>query len=112
MATRSRRSGKAASDSTDVWMSVAGKAMSHPVRVRILRALAVDGHLSPSGVADVVSATLATCAYHMRELAELGLVRLSKTRPARGAVEHFYVLTRDGEAVVQAMNSVSALAPR
>jgi hypothetical protein len=48
----------------------------------------------------------------MRELVALGLVRLCKTRPARGAVEHFYELTSDGKAAVQAIEAVAALAPK
>jgi DNA-binding transcriptional ArsR family regulator len=87
------------------------KALSHPARIGILRKLGEVGQASPSAVAADASESLPTLAYHMRELRTVGLIRPSGTRPARGAVEHFYVLTQEGEAAVQAIDAVLELDP-
>jgi DNA-binding transcriptional ArsR family regulator len=87
------------------------KALSHPARIGILKTLEKVGQTSPSSVAAQVSESLPTLAYHMRELRTVGLIRASGTRPARGAVEHFYVLTKEGEAAVRAIDAVLALKP-
>jgi predicted ArsR family transcriptional regulator len=97
---------------TDAWILVAGKVMSHPARVAILRALVREGSASPSAAADAASVSLGTCAYHMRTLLALGVIRLQQTRPVRGAVEHFYELTSEGHAVIHAIEAVVAHAPK
>lgn len=37
-----------------------------------------------------VAAPLSNVSYHVRKLAECKAIKLSKTRPRRGSVEHFY----------------------
>ena len=71
----------------------AGKAISHPVRQEAIRFLREHGRASPGQIARHVDASLGTIAYHVRKLAELGVVELVGTAPRRGAVEHFYALT-------------------
>jgi len=65
------------------------KAMSHPLRVRIL-ALLDERTASPVELAGWLGATLGTVAYHVRTLERLGLVELMRQTRVRGAVEHHY----------------------
>jgi DNA-binding transcriptional ArsR family regulator len=65
------------------------KAMSHPLRVRIL-ALLDERRASPVELADVLEASLGTVSYHVRTLHQLGLIELVDETRVRGAVEHHY----------------------
>jgi DNA-binding transcriptional ArsR family regulator len=65
------------------------KAMSHPLRVRIL-ALLDERIASPVELAGWLEATLGTVAYHVRTLERMGLVELVRETRVRGAVEHHY----------------------
>jgi DNA-binding transcriptional ArsR family regulator len=65
------------------------KAVSHPVRVRIL-AMLDEGPASPKVLADRLGASLGVVAYHVRTLHELDLLKLVGTRQRRGATEHMY----------------------
>jgi DNA-binding transcriptional ArsR family regulator len=65
------------------------KAMSHPLRVRIL-ALLDERPASPVELAGWLGATLGTTAYHVRTLERLGLIELVGQSRVRGAVEHHY----------------------
>ena len=65
------------------------KALAHPLRVQILSTLE-DRIASPSDLATELDAPLGNVSYHVRTLADLGLVKLVKRRTRRGAVEHYY----------------------
>jgi DNA-binding transcriptional ArsR family regulator len=65
------------------------KALAHPLRVQILSTLE-DRVASPSDLALELGAPLGNVSYHVRTLADLGLVKLVKRRTRRGAVEHYY----------------------
>ena len=65
------------------------KAMSHPLRVRIL-ALLDERTASPVELAGWLDATLGTVAYHVRTLERIGLIELVRETRVRGAVEHHY----------------------
>jgi DNA-binding transcriptional ArsR family regulator len=65
------------------------KAMSHPLRVRIL-ALLDERTASPVELAGWLDATLGTVAYHVRTLERIGLIELVRQTRVRGAVEHHY----------------------
>jgi DNA-binding transcriptional ArsR family regulator len=65
------------------------KALAHPLRVRILGVLQ-DRVASPSDLAEELKAPLGNVSYHVRILAQLGLLKLVKKRPRRGAIEHYY----------------------
>jgi DNA-binding transcriptional ArsR family regulator len=79
------------------------KAVSHPLRVRILAMLA-ERKASPNQLAGWLDASLGTVAYHVRTLQQLGLIELVGETRVRGAVEHHYrakarpKLTADGWA--------------
>ncbi len=73
------------------------RAMAHPMRARILAAL--DGHeLSPVELARELGASLGVVSYHVRVLADAGVVELARTTARRGAIQRLYRL-RDGAAV-------------
>jgi DNA-binding transcriptional ArsR family regulator len=65
------------------------KALSHPLRVRIL-AILEERTASPVQVARLLDANLGVVSYHVRTLERLGLIKLVKETPSRGAVEHHY----------------------
>jgi DNA-binding transcriptional ArsR family regulator len=65
------------------------KAMSHPLRVRIL-ALLDERTASPVELAGWLGATLGTTAYHVRTLERMGLIELVRKTRVRGAIEHHY----------------------
>jgi DNA-binding transcriptional ArsR family regulator len=65
------------------------KALSHPLRVRILGILE-EQPASPVELSQVLDATLGTISYHVRQLNELGLLELVRETPRRGAIEHHY----------------------
>jgi len=65
------------------------KALAHPLRVSILTALE-HRVASPSELADELGVPLPNLSYHIRMLVQLDLLKLVKTRPRRGAIEHYY----------------------
>lgn len=77
------------------WQLLA-RANTHPLRISILEALALDGGrtLSPSDLSYELRVPLSNVNYHVTELCRTGLVELTAERPVRGATEHFYRETR------------------
>ena len=65
------------------------KAMSHPLRVRIL-AMLQQRKASPVEIARMMDTSLGTISYHVRCLLQLGLIELVGETRRRGAVEHHY----------------------
>jgi DNA-binding transcriptional ArsR family regulator len=65
------------------------KALSHPLRVRIL-AILEERTASPVQLAGLLDASLGVVSYHVRTLERFGLIKLVRTNPVRGAVEHHY----------------------
>jgi DNA-binding transcriptional ArsR family regulator len=104
--------GRQISSHLEAWTKSVAKALAHPTRMGILERMEKVGQTSPSEAADGGSASLPAVAYHMRELKAAGLIKATMTRPARGAVEHFYELTDRGHAAVKAIDKVLDLAPR
>ena len=66
------------------------KALSHPLRQRILERLSAGGEASPKQLSRVLEAPLGNVAYHVRLLERLGFIELVGTRQRRGALEHRY----------------------
>jgi DNA-binding transcriptional ArsR family regulator len=65
------------------------KAYAHPIRLRILGLL--DNRVaSPSEIAAEIGVPLPNTAYHVRQLANLGLVELVSRKVKGGAIEHHY----------------------
>jgi predicted transcriptional regulator len=65
------------------------KAMSHPLRIRIL-AMLTERVASPVELAESLDASLGVVAYHVRTLHRLGMIELVNETRVRGAVEHHY----------------------
>ena len=65
------------------------KALAHPLRIRMLSVLN-QRVASPSELAGDLDEPIGNVSYHMRTLADLGMVELVRTEPRRGAVEHYY----------------------
>jgi DNA-binding transcriptional ArsR family regulator len=65
------------------------KALSHPMRARILMILN-ERVASPNEIADSIDERLPNVSYHVRALLELGTIELVDTAQRRGAIEHYY----------------------
>jgi DNA-binding transcriptional ArsR family regulator len=64
------------------------KALSHPLRQRILEQVSAGGEASPSQLARCLDEPVANLAHHVRILLKLDCVELVRTRQRRGALEH------------------------
>lgn len=67
----------------------------HPVKVAVLEAfLWIDEPFSPKHLEEMSDGEIGVslAAYHMRTLAQHGLLEISHQRPVRGALQTFYQL--------------------
>ena len=109
---RCRRPSNTAASGRLAFRAVAGRtandpilnALAHPVRTMILRRGA-DGLISPKEVAEAMGEPLGNVSYHVRILAEAGLLKLSKTEPRRGALAHYYVVPPSAKKAIRRANS-------
>ncbi len=72
-------------------------ALNHPLRRRILRSF-LDGEFeeaSSTQLANAIGLPLGNIAYHVKTLARLGLLQLTRRHKVRGAEECFYVVSLD-----------------
>jgi DNA-binding transcriptional ArsR family regulator len=65
------------------------KALSHPLRARILVILN-EQVASPNEIAEMLDERLPNVSYHARALLDLGCTELVRTAQRRGAIEHYY----------------------
>jgi DNA-binding transcriptional ArsR family regulator len=65
------------------------KALSHPMRARILMILN-ERVASPNEIAEAIDERLPNVSYHVRALLDLGTIELVDTAQRRGAIEHYY----------------------
>jgi len=65
------------------------KALSHPLRARIL-AILDERVASPNEISELVGERLPNVSYHVRALVDLGCIELVDTAQRRGAIEHYY----------------------
>jgi DNA-binding transcriptional ArsR family regulator len=65
------------------------KALSHPMRARILVILN-ERVASPNEIAELIDERLPNVSYHVRALLDLGCIELVDTAQRRGAIEHYY----------------------
>jgi DNA-binding transcriptional ArsR family regulator len=65
------------------------KALSHPLRPRILHVLS-ERVASPKEIAQELGESLGTVSYHVKILREYDCIELVDTQPRRGAIEHMY----------------------
>jgi DNA-binding transcriptional ArsR family regulator len=72
-----------------------GRATLHGTKIKILEHLVAAGtDVSPREISEAIGVSLGATSYHVRQLAEMGLIDLSRTEPRRGALAHFYVPAR------------------
>lgn len=65
------------------------KALGHPTRTRAL-AILNERVASPKELAQEIGDGLSQVSYHVRVLLDCGYIELVKTKPRRGATEHYY----------------------
>jgi DNA-binding transcriptional ArsR family regulator len=94
--------------SQDLTDSQLAKALSHPLRARILTALE-NRTASPSQLADDLDTSLGVISYHVRQLHGLGFLRLVKRVPRRGAVEHYYTTVAGPRISTEAWETAPAV---
>jgi DNA-binding transcriptional ArsR family regulator len=63
-----------AGDHEDLLDPKAMRALTHPVRLRLLRALVLEGPLTATQAAEVIGETPTTCSFHFRQLRKYGFV--------------------------------------
>jgi DNA-binding transcriptional ArsR family regulator len=68
------------------------RALSHPLRVQILGVLE-ERVASPAELSRELEEPLPNVSYHVRILADMGLLTLVSETPRRGAIEHHYKAT-------------------
>jgi DNA-binding transcriptional ArsR family regulator len=73
--------------------STLGALVSHPTRVKSYVILA-ERVASPNEIASEIGLDVGHVSYHVKKLAEMGVVELIDVRPVRGANEHFYKATK------------------
>jgi DNA-binding transcriptional ArsR family regulator len=71
------------------------QALGHPLRRRIMRLLLGDDEAtSPTQAAQRLGAPLSHVSYHFRVLARAKALQMTRERPVRGSVQHFYRVNR------------------
>lgn len=70
-------------------------ALRHPLRRQILRAMVEQQPTSPRQISNELHEPLSNVSYHIRVLADCGVVTLVDTTPVRGSMQHFYSPTID-----------------
>lgn len=86
-------------------IAAAAKALSHPLRVRVLQE--VNGKpQSPTELAKALDVPLTHMSYHVRQLAAYGMLRMTRQTPRRGAVEHHYARTAVGSDALKVFGRV------
>jgi len=68
------------------------KALSHPLRIELVRAMRDERVLSPGGYSRESGEPLGNVSYHVKALLEAEVITTAELVPRRGAVEHFYSL--------------------
>jgi DNA-binding transcriptional ArsR family regulator len=66
------------------------RVLAHPLRQQLLIMLHKYGVSSPRELAERAGERLPNVSYHMRVLRDAGCIELVRTKPRRGAIEHFY----------------------
>lgn len=84
------------------------KLLSHPLRSHILTQVKDAGGkgISPSIIAENLDESLGNISYHVRILNDADVLELLETIPRRGAVEHVYVLGKNGDTLLKLRTAV------
>jgi DNA-binding transcriptional ArsR family regulator len=79
------------------------KALNHPVRRKVMAALD-EGIASPKELAGQLGLTIPNVSYHVGILRNLGLIKVVRETPRRGAVERHYKATSRALSVRQVID--------
>jgi DNA-binding transcriptional ArsR family regulator len=85
------------------------KAMSHPLRIRIV-AMLRERKATPAQLSKWLQVNLGVVAYHVRTLESLGLIELVEKTQIRGAVSHHYRATKHPIVTDQAWGAAPPIA--
>jgi hypothetical protein len=88
--------GGGATDKAEVKLSIQDariKAMSHPVRRKILRHIVEHGPIAPVEIHHDLRIDMSKSSYHCRVLIELGCAEVVRTEPIRGSMKHWLIAT-------------------
>jgi DNA-binding transcriptional ArsR family regulator len=91
-----------------------GRALDHPLRVRIVLVMGSGEEMTPTDISSAIGESLGTASHHIRVLAMLGVLCLTRKVPVRGAFRHFYVLSSEQRVLLpspQQFAEVTALSP-
>lgn len=72
-------------------------ALNHPLRRQILRTVKPGEVASATALGHRFELSRSNVSYHVKVLADLKVLELVRTRRVRGATEHFYSVTFDGQ---------------
>lgn len=90
--TKGRKKGKGRTKSNRGVNQDLVKSLAHELRAEIL-AILNERMASPNELAKELDEGLSQVSYHVKVLKDYGVIRLVKTEPRRGAVEHYYRAT-------------------
>jgi DNA-binding transcriptional ArsR family regulator len=79
------------------------KALSHRLRIEILRAARDRQKVSPSEYAREAGEPLGNVSYHVQMLAHAGVLEVVDTAKRRGALEHYYAVKGPRATIVLAV---------
>lgn len=81
------------------------RAIAHPMRVTILLAMRAGGEWTPRELDEALNGGdgLERLSYHVRALSRAGLIAPTRIEAVRGAVAHYYAVTRRGAALLEAL---------
>jgi DNA-binding MarR family transcriptional regulator len=65
------------------------------------------GKASPSELSERMGEKLGNLSYHVRQLHAAGFLARAGTRPVRGAVEHFYVVSDGGREQIALLRAAT-----
>lgn len=82
------------------------RALDHPLRERILAYIRDHEDLSASELSKTWGLDVSVISYHVKRLAALRFLYLSKRVPRRGAIEHRYALRPEVRAEVPALGLI------
>lgn len=93
---RSRRCAPLTDRTEEKELAELAKALSHPIRLRIVVAMSTGDAMSPVALSKRFGdMDLGTVGYHVTALLKAGAVQLVDERAVRGAMAHIYVLRPD-----------------
>jgi predicted ArsR family transcriptional regulator len=86
------------------------RALTHPVRLELLRALELEGQLTATQAGELIGEPPNTCSFHFRQLAKYGFVE--EAGPAPGRSRPWRLVTTGMHFTLQHADPDTALAAR